>query len=355
MPKYFLTLILLIVTAILAILSLIIPERYKRLCKFLAVCGILVTAVSGIIQAAMPTPAFSLTNGDKVTNNQVCLDVEWPCSVYYTFTPYADPKRDGQKYDGSFEVSVSGTIRYVSNWWIFWGDIESQDIQLKEGEAEAVDEEDKDNEDNKGNEVDEADGEVSSSSISENVILNETESESELESEEPYILFKHYYLKYDNSDYVKQVQLKRWEDRMKDVAENCYSSNGLYVLMRNLTNSAQDSGDSFIDASIIYVVDYEDGEMTDTYNKHISGKIVVGENYLASQAWVSITIKVNGETVWFTGENISGITVSPVPFEFDINNDEVNEAIVTMEFHCDARGKGLGIGIIFDDNVLEGD
>ena len=95
--------------------------------------------------------------------------------------------------------------------------------------------------------------------------------------------------------------------------------------------------------------------MTDTYNKHISGKIVVGENYLASQAWVSITIKVNGETVWFTGENISGITVSPVPFEFDINNDEVNEAIVTMEFHCDAREKGLGIGIIFDDNVLEGD
>ena len=38
-----------------------------------------------------------------------------------------------------------------------------------------------------------------------------------------------------------------------------------------------------------------------------------------------------------------------MPFEFDTNNDEANEAIVTMEFHCDARGKGLGIGIIFDE------
>lgn len=35
------------------------------------------------------------------------------------------------------------------------------------------------------------------------------------------------------------------------------------------------------------------------------------------------------------------------------HSDEVNEAIVTMEFHCDAREKEVGIGNIFDDNVLE--
>ena len=129
---------------------------------------------------------------------------------------------------------------------------------------------------------------------------------------------------------------------MKDVQGNTYTGKNLYLTISDLFNGIQDAGDSFIDASVVYIVNPQFGLATDA---HVSGKFVVNEEYLGSIATTDIVIKLDGEEVWSTSESISGTTIVPTPFEFDVKDGTVT---MTMEFHCNARGNGLGIGIIFN-------
>jgi len=142
---------------------------------------------------------------------------------------------------------------------------------------------------------------------------------------------------------MDQVGLGKWESEKKDVQGNTYEGNQPYITMGNLFNQIQDAGDCYIDAAVVYVVnpDYDLSE-----GVHVKGKFVVIDQYLGSDAYTDINIKIDGKEVWSTDASISGNTVSPVPFEFELGQGDES---MTMEFQCNALGAGLGLGIIFEE------
>lgn len=156
------------------------------------------------------------------------------------------------------------------------------------------------------------------------------------------VLFNNIYLDYDNKSTINQVQLQDWASDMKDLQGNLYSGKNLYISISDLFNGIQDTGDSFIDASVVYIFNPQFDLSKGAY---VSGKFVVSDQYLGCDAYTDIVIELDGEEVWSTSESISGTTILPVPFEFDVNAENVT---MTMKFHCNARGAGLGIGIIFN-------
>lgn len=463
MPRYLLTGLFVIVGAILVVIG---GKTKHKAEKFFAVLSFILAVCSWFVETDVPTPEIYLTNGDNGYDNKVYFQVEFPFSVYYTLTPYDDPKKTGQKYEDPFAVESSVTIRYVAGFaGIVWSETKSEDIILKQnGEVEVISTDEpgrsiseitaylKNNNIFLGDVLSREDFEVKGTTVAgdsvtidefsfspsevvegKNVVtvdyrgltsevnflahipkivsitatylgedimvgdeiskddirvtatyddgqvkniddfriqptvcskeganeikvlhkqwsdsisvnaVEETAKETETveESTENRVLFHNIYLDY-NKSVINQLQLLNWEEDMKDVQGNTYTGKNLYLTISDLFNGIQDAGDSFIDASVVYIVNPQFGLATDA---HVSGKFVVNEEYLGSIATTDIVIKLDGEEVWSTSESISGTTIVPTPFEFDVKDGTVT---MTMEFHCNARGNGLGIGIIFN-------
>lgn len=155
-------------------------------------------------------------------------------------------------------------------------------------------------------------------------------------------LFNNCYEKHDDSSIIPQIGFDHWDSAKTDVQGNSYDESQLYISIGDLYNQIQDTGDSFIDSSIIYIVN---PEYDLSKGVHVKGKFVVDSEYMGSNAYTDISIKIDGEEVWSTNESISGSTISPTPFEFDVKQGIES---MTMDFHCNARERGLGLGIIFD-------
>lgn len=460
MPRYILTIILGVISAILILVTAIKKDK-KLLYRILMIVSCFVTIISAVVETKLPSPEFYMTNGDSNINNKVYFKVEFPFSVYYTLEAYDDPKKNGTKYKDPFEMDSSFSIRYVSSiMGIMWGEIKSEDVILKaNGEVETIDTnepgksiaeieaylnrnnifpgdtlnkedfivkgttiagdkvtmdefefspskvvegENKITVDYKGitsivnfwahspkvisikaeylgddvfvgseipkedikvtatyedghaEEVDNFEinptmcAEEGENSIeilygenSDKIIVNAVAEEEKNTSEGP--LFNSCYEKHDDSSIISQIGFDHWDSTKSDVQGNHYDESQLYISIGDLYNQIQDTGDSFIDSTIIYIVN---PEYDLSKGVHIKGKFVVDSEYMGSDAYTSVSIKIDGEKVWATDENISGSTISPMPFEFDVNQGAES---MTMDFHCNARGSGLGLGIIFDE------
>lgn len=156
-------------------------------------------------------------------------------------------------------------------------------------------------------------------------------------------LFSNCYEKHDDSSIIPQIGFGYWDGAKRDVQGNSYDDGQLYISIWDLYNRMQDTGDSFIDSSIIYIVN---PNCDLSKGVHVKGKFVVDDEYIGSDAYTDISIKIDGKEVWTTAESISGSTISPTIFEFDVNQGDES---MTMDFHCNARSKGLGLGIIFEE------
>lgn len=176
--------------------------------------------------------------------------------------------------------------------------------------------------------------------FSDNLVINVLGNKKAIEKE---ALFNNCYEKDIDVGAMDQVGFGKWESEKKDVQGNTYEGNQPYITMGNLFNQIQDAGDSYIDAAVVYIVnpDYDLSE-----GVHVKEKFVVIDQYLGSDAYTDISIKIDGKEVWSTDASISGNTVSPVPFEFELGQRDES---MTMEFQCNALGAGLGLGIIFEE------
>lgn len=364
MPRYLLGIIFAVITAVLSVMCVVVKKKREIVC--LTVISAAFAVGSWLLENNLPNPEFYTTKGSSIQDNKGYFDVEFPVSVYYTFVPYGDPKEDGQKYVSPFELEDSASISYVSKFMgIMWGEtqtrdivtvgdkVSTEDIQVMatydDGHVEKVDSFriqpvtcGKEGE----NEIKVLYGQWSDS-ISVNAMAEKTTEgiEEIVETEgtsENKVLFNNIYLDYDNKSTINQVQLQDWASDMKDLQGNLYSGKNLYISISDLFNGIQDTGDSFIDASVVYIFNPQFDLSKDAY---VSGKFVVSDQYLGCDAYTDIVIELDGEEVWSTSESISGTTILPVPFEFDVNAENVT---MTMKFHCNARGAGLGIGIIFN-------
>lgn len=433
----------------------------KPLCRILAILSFLVAVVSGVIENALPIPEFYMTNGDNDSDNKGYFKVDFPLSVYYTLVPYADPKKNGIKYETPFDADSSFSINYASSiMGIMWSETKSEDVILQSnGKVETIDTnepgrsiaeiiayldrdklfpgdtlekgdfvvkgetiagdkvtmdefefsptqivegENKITVEYKGltsivnfwadspkvisikaeyfggdvsigskipkeditvtatyedghveetgdfeivpSECDE-DGEntikILYQECSDEILINAVTEEEESSSEGA--LFNNCYEKHDDGSIIPQIGFGYWDSAKTDVQGNSYDDGQLYISIGDLYNQIQDTGDSFINSSIIYIVN---PKYDLSKGVHVKGRFVVDNEYIGSNAYTDISIKIDGKEVWATNESISGSTISPTPFEFDVYQGTES---MTMDFSCNARGKGVGLGIIFDE------
>ena len=460
MHRYIMTIIFIIVGFTLGLISYL-KDSNKSLCRILAVLSFIVSIGSGIIETNLPTPEFYMTNGDNSSDNKGYFKVEFPLSVYYTLIPYADPKKDGMKYENPFDAGSSFSISYVSSvMGIMWSETKSEDVVLKsDGSVEAINtskpgssivkivaylnrdhvfpgdilekddfivkgetiagdkvtmdefefspsqvvegeneitvdykgitniinfwvdnpkvisikaeylgkdvsvgsaiskedivvtatyedghvEEIKDFETvpSECNEEGENTIQIQYEDCSDKILVNAVAEEEENSSKGT--LFSNCYEKHNDDSIFPQVGFGYWDSAKTDVQGNSYDDGQLYISIGDLYNQIQDTGDSFIDSSIIYIVN---PNCDLSKGMHVKGKFVVDDEYIGSNAYTDISIKIDGKEVWSTAESISGSTISPTIFEFDVNQGDES---MTMDFHCNARSKGLGLGIIFEE------
>ena len=117
----------------------------------------------------------------------------------------------------------------------------------------------------------------------------------------------------------------------------------LYLFIGDLFNMIQPTGDSKITSIIHFIVNPE-YDLSDKIT--ISGYFVVDSETIGSDAYTKVIIKVDGKEKWRSKKKISGDTIKPTPFSYDMKNGDTE---VTMTFKCNALDSGLGIGIIFDE------
>lgn len=142
MPRFFLTIIFGIITIILTLFSTIRrEEKGRKRRKVFALFSAVIAVGNLFVTTKLAIPEIYMTNGDQAFDNELYFEVEWPLSVYYTLSPYENPRENGEKFTDPIEISSSVSVSYISNLFgIIWGDPISKDIILKtNGEMEMKD------------------------------------------------------------------------------------------------------------------------------------------------------------------------------------------------------------------------
>lgn len=159
---------------------------------------------------------------------------------------------------------------------------------------------------------------------------------------DPVPLFVNCYVEHEPKGVAPQIGFNKLDDEKVDI-QGINHEWHLYLFIGDLFNMMQPTGDSKITATIHFIVNPK-YKISDKLA--ISGNFVVDGETMGSNAYTMVSIKADGKEKWVTKKKISGDTIKPVPFSFDIENGNTE---MTMTFKCNALDSGLGIGIIFDD------
>lgn len=102
MPYYFTTLILLVISIILAVIALALDGKSRVAFGVGTVAAAISAAISFTIMS-IPKPEIYTTNGNSVKENEVYFSTEWPLTVKYTLVPYDDPMKNGEEYKNPYQ------------------------------------------------------------------------------------------------------------------------------------------------------------------------------------------------------------------------------------------------------------
>lgn len=128
MPYYFMTLILLVVSFILAVITLVVNGKGKVAFGVGTVAAAISAAIS-FTAMSIPKPEIYTTNGNSVKENEVYFSTEWPLTVKYTLVPYDDPMKNGEEFKENIPIIRSMAVSAKSTLFgIKWSELESKDI-----------------------------------------------------------------------------------------------------------------------------------------------------------------------------------------------------------------------------------
>lgn len=128
MPYYFMTLILLVVSFILAVITLAVNGKGKVAFGVGTVAAAISAAIS-FAAMSIPKPEIYTTNGNSVKENEVYFSTEWPLTVKYTLVPYDDPMKNGEEFKENIPIIRSMAVSAKATLFgIKWSELESKDI-----------------------------------------------------------------------------------------------------------------------------------------------------------------------------------------------------------------------------------
>lgn len=128
MPYYLLTLILLVLSIILAVITLVVKEKGKVAFGVGTVAAAISAAIS-FTGMSIPKPEIYTTNGNNVEGNEVYFSTEWPLTVKYTLVPYDDPMENGEEFEENIPITRSMAVSAKATLFgIKWSELESKDI-----------------------------------------------------------------------------------------------------------------------------------------------------------------------------------------------------------------------------------
>ena len=168
-------------------------------------------------------------------------------------------------------------------------------------------------------------------------------------------IFTNCYKKIEQSNVFSEssVKLQYWQEDKTDIQGQNYKNdkNSLYLRIGDFFNQMDpngNSGDGNVNVDIHYIINPNYNFSTDKKIK-IKGKFVLDSDFKGSDAYTDIFVKVGNQESKKIEEQLTGETVRPIPFEIEVDS---NDDEVIMNFECNALGKGLGIGIIFENPEL---
>lgn len=128
MPYYFTTLILLVISIILAVFALALDGKSRVVVGVGAVAALISAAIS-FTTMSIPKPEIYTTNGNSVKENEVYFSTEWPLTVKYTLVPYDDPMKNGEEFEKNIPIIRSMAVSAKATLFgIKWSELESKDI-----------------------------------------------------------------------------------------------------------------------------------------------------------------------------------------------------------------------------------
>lgn len=135
MTSYFLSVILIVISAGVAIVGLVIGMGPKKKAKrgiielFLGIAGIVIGMMHAILIAEIPKPEIYTTNSNSSDQNQIYFRTGMLLRVKYTLVPYADPAKDGEWYRENIPINGSMTVSAKSTLFgIKWSELVIREI-----------------------------------------------------------------------------------------------------------------------------------------------------------------------------------------------------------------------------------
>lgn len=130
MPYYFMTLILLVVSIILAVITLAVDGKWKRKSSFRCWYSCSSDKCSDFLHGnEHPRLEIYMTNGNSVKENEMYFSAERPLTVKYTLVHCDAPMKNGEEFEENIPIIRSMAVSAKAILFgIKWSELESKDI-----------------------------------------------------------------------------------------------------------------------------------------------------------------------------------------------------------------------------------
>ena len=107
--------------------------KKKRAAGITILAGSIIGLLIQLVAFGIPAPEIYTTNGNLKDKNSIYFKAEWPLTIWYTTTPYADPQDSGIKYEEDIPIDRSMIISAKASFFgLKWSELESRDIIIGE-------------------------------------------------------------------------------------------------------------------------------------------------------------------------------------------------------------------------------
>ena len=129
---------------VFAVIAFLVEKHELKIAGVVGVIGTLLEIFITLILIDVPVPEIYATNGNSGVQNEVYFKTQWPLKVWYTLTPYDDPKENGIMYRENIPIEESVCISAKACFaGIKWSEMESRDFIINDdGELSFVETDD---------------------------------------------------------------------------------------------------------------------------------------------------------------------------------------------------------------------